>query len=150
MKGAELMAIKKKILVPIDGSKNSKRALLEARRYGDYLDVEITLLTVLKPVAPHYYSYLELSKPDNRARLVEAAEALMKDSVELLGYPEDKVTTKIRRGDPANEILEEANEGGYQLIIMGSRGLGIFSRSFLGSVSYKVLSHTNINVLIVK
>lgn len=145
------MTIKRKILVPIDGSKNSKRALLEARRYGEYLDdVEITILTVLKPDIPHYYSYLELSKPDDREQLTAAAEALVKESVELLGFPEDQVMTKIRRGDPANEILEEAEEGAYNLIIMGSRGLGIFSRSFLGSVSYKVLSHTNINVLIVK
>lgn len=150
MNGVELMALKKKILVPLDGSDNSKRALLEARRHCSESDVEVTLLTVLKPLVSEYYSYLDLTETGDRDRLYKDSENMLNDAFKLLGYPENKVKTKIRAGDPANEILQEAEEGQYNLIIMGSRGLGVFSRTFLGSVSNKVLNHTKTNVLIVK
>ena len=45
---------------------------------------------------------------------------------------------------------KEAKEGDYDLIVMGSRGQGAFSKALLGSVSKKVLNHAEKNVLIVK
>ena len=61
-----------------------------------------------------------------------------------------EVKTLFRNGDPGEEIIEEAEKGDYDLIIMGSRGRGIFTRTILGSISNKVLNHTNKNVLIIK
>ncbi len=60
------------------------------------------------------------------------------------------VDTVIRSGDAGREIIAEAESGKYDLIVMGSRGLGAFSRAMLGSVSNKVLNHVDCDVLIVR
>lgn len=59
-------------------------------------------------------------------------------------------TAVIREGDAAEEIIKYAEEIGSNLIVMGNRGLGTFSKIFLGSVSQKVLTHACCSVLIVK
>lgn len=139
----------KKILVAVDGSKNSERAVIEAKKYGEAFTSEITLLTVVKPLATAYYGNMELSKVDSE-KLESGKEAVLKKSLELFEEYEGKVHTKLRKGSPADEILEEAEDGAYDLIIMGSKGLGAFSRTILGSVSSKILNHTKTDVLIVK
>ena len=70
--------------------------------------------------------------------------------MELLGKASEKVHLIVKTGDPANEILTVAEEGTYDLIIMGNRGLSRFSKTFLGSVSNKILNHAKTDVLIVK
>lgn len=59
-------------------------------------------------------------------------------------------TAVIRQGDAAEEIIKYAEEIGSSLIIMGNRGLGTFTKAFVGSVSEKVLTHACCSVLIVK
>lgn len=138
-----------KILVAIDGSNNADRAVLEARRYAEFVDGEVTILTVMKPLSTTYYGNIELSKIDDENRENAKHKILNKALKNFEDYP-NEVQTKLRKGNAADEILEEAEEGAYDLIIMGSRGLGAFSRTILGSVSNKVLNHTKISVLTVK
>lgn len=138
-----------KILVAIDGSNNSERALIEAKKLGEYMDGVITILTVLKPLAIPYYGKSELAKIDNE-NIERSKQEILDDAFEEFEDYPGEIKTKLRKGNPADEILEEAEEGAYDLIIMGSRGLGAFSRTILGSVSNKVLNHTKINVLTVK
>jgi nucleotide-binding universal stress UspA family protein len=64
---------------------------------------------------------------------------------------EIEVFSGIRaRGDPADEILRNAERRKVDLIVMGSRGLGKFSRVILGSVSTKVLSNAKCTCITVK
>lgn len=140
----------KKILVAVDGSENSKRALLEAKKYGEVFGGSITILSVVKPMVPGHYSYLKPPTPEDNEVLENASKFLLQESLKVFDGFTGKVDAKLRRGNPADEILREAEEEGYDLIIMGSRGLGVFSRSFLGSVSNKVLNHTDTNILIIK
>lgn len=140
----------KKILLAVDGSENSKRAVLEAKNYGQLFDVEITLLTVLIPIANQYYTYLAPPMLEEPHQSKEIGEFVLKEASKLLALPKEQVHPKIEYGNPADVILREAELADYDLIILGSRGLGLFSRSFLGSVSNKVLHHTDKNVLIVK
>jgi nucleotide-binding universal stress UspA family protein len=58
-------------------------------------------------------------------------------------------TAKVREGETAAEILDEAKELGADLIILGSRGVGGLSRLLLGSVARRVLVHAACSVLIV-
>lgn len=140
---------KVKIIVAIDGSNNSERAVIEAKTYGECVGAEITILTVMKPITTTYYGNIELSKVDNENIKKSKQEILNKALKEFEDYPE-AVHTKLRKGNPADEILEEAEEGAYDLIVMGSRGLGAFTRTILGSVSNKVLNHTDTNVLTIR
>lgn len=133
----------KKILVAVDGSDNSERALIEARKHGDAFGAEITILTVL-----NQSSAKSPGKRDQNWE--ETGQVILTESLKLFDDFKGEVITTVRNGDPADEILEEAEFGDFDLIIMGNRGLGIFSRTFLGSVSNKVLNHTKKNVLVIK
>ena len=139
----------KKILVAIDGSKNAERALIKAKELGEYTEATITILTIIKPMFFPYYGKSEISKQDQK-EIENNRKELLTRSLELFENYPGVLETKIRKGDPADEILEEAEEGEYGLIVMGSKGLGLFTRTLLGSVSNKVLNHTKTNVLIVK
>lgn len=138
-----------KILVPIDGSNNSDRAVSEAKKYAEFIGGEITLLTVVKPLTVPYFGNQELIKIDNK-NLESAKEVVLNEALEEFEDFDGKVSKKLRKGNPADEILEEAEREDYHLIVMGSRGLGAFSKTILGSISDKVLNHTEKNVLIVK
>lgn len=139
-----------KILVSVDGSENSQRALVEAKKYGEISQAEVNILTVLD----HGFALRDKrtqssSKTEDLSR-EEIGEEILKESLAYFSDYNGEVYTTLRNGYPADEILEEADFGEFDLIVMGSRGLGVFSRTFLGSVSNKVLNHTNSNVLIVK
>lgn len=140
---------KMKILVAIDGSNNSERALIEAKRLGECMAGDLTLITVMKPINTTYYGNISLSKVDDENIEKRKQELLDNALEELEGYP-GEVKTILRKGSPADEILEEAEENEYDLIVIGSRGLGAFTRTILGSVSNKVLNHANTNVLTIK
>ena len=139
-----------KILVPVDGSEYSKKALLKAKEFAVALDGEITILNVINVVPPYDYQnnahkFLELEKMAS-----EQSNALLeKARMHFVDTP-IKVDVVHRRGDPANEIINFADDGNFDLVVMGSRGFGVFKRTLLGSVSDKVVHHTNTSVLIVK
>ena len=61
-----------------------------------------------------------------------------------------KCLTKILSGDPANTILTFSKKNKPDIIILGSRGLGGFSKLLLGSVSNKVSDHATTSVLIIR
>lgn len=138
-----------KVLVAIDGSNNSKRAVLEAKQFGECIGAEITILTVMKPLSTTYYGNIELSKVDDE-NIEKSKQAILDEALKKFkDYPHE-VQTKLRKGNAADEILEEAEEGAYNLIVMGSRGLGAFSRTILGSVSNKVLNHSSTDILTIR
>lgn len=139
----------RRFLLAIDGSKNAERALLEARALATHSKAELTILTTVKPLFLPYYGNAALLKKDNE-QLAKSKKRLLENALEFFEDYPIKVETKLRKGNPAEEILDEAEEFDYDLIIMGSKGLGMFSRALLGSVSSKVLNHTDTNVLIVK
>jgi nucleotide-binding universal stress UspA family protein len=61
-----------------------------------------------------------------------------------------KIETVIAEGDAASGITGYAQKGGFDLIVVGSRGLGRFKEMVLGSTSSKVLQHAKCPVLVVK
>ena len=140
-----------KILVPIDGSKTSKRAIEEAKLIGENFKAELIALTVIPETTifeqfPTNFPYaLEVSEANN-----EHAEMVLSDIEKAFEDYPYKTETLYKSGDPASEIVSFAQEKGVNLIIMGNRGLGAFSRTLLGSVSSKVINHSNVSVLLVK
>jgi len=127
-----------KILVPIDGSENAEKALRHAIFLAKSADVKLTLLYVqesslfdLKP---------ELTKEVGTRILSDAAN-------KAKGL---KVGQKLKSGNPAKVITKMANKEDYDLVVMGSRGLGTIGRFLLGSVSDHVAHYANRSVLIIK
>jgi nucleotide-binding universal stress UspA family protein len=74
--------------------------------------------------------------------VVDRAEALVPD-----GIP---VSSVVRRGQAAAEILKRVEDAEHDLVVMGSRGRGAATSLLLGSVSHAVLDHSRVPVLIVR
>ncbi len=140
----------KKILVPVDGSKNSINAMLKAREIGKALGSDITILNVIPLMQNYKYVHnKDFYKDVERETLKESQALLLNTKKYFEDYP-GVINTLYKRGDAVEEIVKYAEEGRYDLIVMGNRGLGAFSRTLLGSVSNKVIHYVNTSVLIVK
>lgn len=139
----------KKILVSADGSENAKRALLQAKMIAKCTGADIDILTVMEYLVINAYMVEYKAMPLSK-NAKDDAQNILKDALSLFDDFDGKVDGLIESGEPADVIIETAREGNYDLIVMGSRGLGTFSRTMLGSVSNKVLNHGSTNVLIIK
>jgi nucleotide-binding universal stress UspA family protein len=107
---------------------------------------QLTLLTVV-PHPPHAVAAAGVS-PQRLAEEMEtgAAKHLREVAATL---PQDlSVTTVLRHGDPAEEILTVLREQSFDLLCMGARGRGRVTGALLGSVSTAVLHHSPIPVAV--
>ncbi|HIS39451.1 MAG TPA: universal stress protein [Candidatus Aphodovivens avistercoris] len=142
------MAIKK-ILVAVDGSEGADRALELAQEVAEpNAEAHVDLVYVV-PIpllddnqAANFKSILDMMVADGKDLLAEA-----KEKVPAIA---DRTDTLIITGtNPATEIIKLIDKGGYDLMVIGSRGLsGI--KAYLGSVSHKVLNGSKVSVLIAK
>ena len=140
-----------KYLVPIDGSESSLRALDEAMRLGEKAQAEIFILSVVPEVylvdqVPNAYVYSEASD-DGVLNMTKKILGTAKERAAGYPYP---VNTNYVIGNVSKEILSFADANNISLIVMGNRGLGAFSRTFLGSISNKVINGSKVSVLVVK
>jgi len=144
----------KNILVALDGSKASNNALNFALGLAEMTSANIELLTIVPPVfLPSYSIYVLKSEA-----IAECAKELEISFRGVLSKAQEvvrkrkhtfKVSTRFEKGEPSEKIVEVAELGGFDLIIMGSRGLG-GRVSALGSVSSRVVDKSSCPVLIVK
>ena len=140
----------KKVLVAVDGSKNSNKALLKAKVIAQSFGSDIDILTVVRTAVVSPYITVEYTPVQSNLSFVRFGEEVLSESLNFFDDFDGEVTTVLKSGDPAETIIKVLEAGEYDLLVMGSRGLGTFSRTMLGSVSTKVLNHTDTNVLIVK
>jgi nucleotide-binding universal stress UspA family protein len=143
-----------RILLASDGSEDALKAAAFvadlARKYGSQVTVLHVFNMPISPVAFVGAPGIELDAPmmDQYADDVQAAVARRTGRVlEEAGVEYD---TRLEKGHPADRIVEVAEEGHYDLIVLGSRGLSEFKRFLLGSVSDRVSHHAHCPVLIVK
>jgi nucleotide-binding universal stress UspA family protein len=136
------------ILVAVDGSASSDRALAEA------IDIagSHSRLTVLSAVnRPPNWATIPATLPalESLATSLEReAEEALTNAVEQV--PASLPVTKILTHEPIRDALtDQLASGKYDLLVMGSRGRGALSASLLGSVSHFALNHSPVPVLIV-
>lgn len=139
-----------KILVPIDGSEFSKKSMLKAKELATALGSDITLLNVINPLKDVKYMHNKEYHLDMNRSLIKESDELLSAALESFKDFPGNVSAIHKKGDTVEEIVKLAEEGEYNLVIMGSRGAGAFSRTLLGSVSDKVVHHIKTSVLIVK
>jgi len=140
----------RRILVPIDGSPLSLRAAEVAGALAKRFDAGVTLLTAVDPpeAARSYVSETVLTEV--RRGLGQAADQVLDQAQARISDQQLKVEKKTEWGAPAPAIAAEANRG-YDLVVMGSRGLGVEAAEadFLGSVAQRVLRRVRCPVLII-
>ena len=139
-----LSGVYHRILVALDGSPDSDRALDEAIALAADQHARLTLVTVVTP--PSGLAAMAPPLPEDPD---EAFAALLRDAVERV--PQDvSVTRQVRHGNPAHEIVAAAEEGTNDLIVIGSRGHGRFADALLGSVSRAVVHGSHVPVLVAR
>ena len=141
------MKDEKRILIATDGSSGSRVAIEEGLELAESLRAGVTFVSVRpapSPVLgdPHYQR--ALSKELGRAR---AALAGAMARAEEHGIVCEIVTIE---GNVAEEIVKLAHERGVDVIVIGTRGLGPFKSTLLGSVSSAVVHAANRPVLVAR
>lgn len=131
-----------KILVAVDGSGYSKKALEFACELAEKFHGSLHIVHVPQGSAADRVMVLggaSIMIHAGREQIENAGRTLIDAADEIAGKKlSGKVTTELRGGDPAAEIVASAQENEADCIVIGSRGLGDFSGLLLGSVSHKV------------
>ena len=136
----------KNILVPVDGSEGSDRAITHAISIAEVCEAKLSFLYVAN-----------INQLAINACLSDAIlEAVTKAGNVILDRAMEMVPSGIEKeafsetGSPAVVILDFATSNNADLIVMGSRGLGIVKGVLLGSVSQYIVEQARCPVLVVK
>jgi nucleotide-binding universal stress UspA family protein len=137
------------ILVGVDGSGHSQHALEWAMNEAAIRHVPLTVLTVHEAIRG-YYSGTAVY-PDDPARTEQARVAAQQETDKVLAgltepHPES-VTVKAVHGFPVEELINAGEDA--DMIVLGSRGAGGFTRLLMGSTASQVAQHAHCPVLIV-
>jgi nucleotide-binding universal stress UspA family protein len=141
------------IVVGTDGSDTAKEAVRQATELAKTVGGKIHLVSAYEPVpegrlrgerqeVPDDLQWMVNPREDVNATLDEAASAIGEAGVGVETYP--------REGDPADAILDVAEEEGADLIVVGNKGMTGARRFLLGSVPNKVSHHAPCSVMIIR
>lgn len=134
------------ILVPLDGSDYSQKALIQACDLAKNHQSNLILVYVVdKPLSLNLLDrkeYLGILRKFGEKVLIKGKETAKEEGIDA--------TTIMKEGNIANEIVKLAKIKKCNLIIVGSKGLGATARFFLGSVSNKLATNSPCSILIVK
>ncbi|WP_428908359.1 universal stress protein [Niallia sp. Krafla_26] len=138
-----------RILVAVDGSKMSDKALKSAIQFAKERYSTIGVIHVEKNIRfPELMSNESVDQVYISLR--EEGSEILNNAVSFAAEEGIEIEPIYIMGDPAIQIVKKAEEGNYQLIIMGSRGLGNIKGLMLGSVSQRVSQLSHCPVLIIK
>lgn len=142
----------KNILIPIDGSENSIKAVEAGRELAKVFGSKVTILNVVPPGWDQGFGELDYvyvaTVPDE---ITKYSLELLKKAGQMFEGMDNQVETEIIYGSVVDTILDYTNAHGIDLIIMGSHGLGALkNRIMTGSVTTKILHHTGVPVLVIK
>lgn len=136
-----------KILIPLDGSLNSIRGLNEAISLARQSDATITGVHIMPNFSPKVSRILK----SHRIEFMKNAQKIMlhaRTSTARHGIEfNEKIVTS---GDVVKTIVGYAKSGGFNIIVIGSRGEGSPHAEYLGSVANGILHESKMPVLIVK
>jgi nucleotide-binding universal stress UspA family protein len=141
------------IVVGTDGSDTAREAVRQAIELAGRLGARLHVVCAYEPVpqarlreeaqqVPEDLQWLINPRADVDATLREAAAAAREAGVDAVPY--------ARQGDPADAILDVAEEQGAQLVVVGNKGMTGARRFLLGSVPNRVSHHAPCSVLIIR
>ena len=147
-----------KILIATDGSDFSRQAIEKACEIlADGEANNIKIISVSEEVAntgtepfgvsSEYIHEMEKIGREQATKFASEAEELIRGR---FADSPVQISTKIIKGSAGRAIVEEAQEWGADLIVVGSHGYGFWGRAFLGSTSDKVIHHAQCSVLVVR
>ena len=135
-----------KILVAVDGSEHSNRALHEAINIAKMTDGTVTLIHVV-PTKP---SVVMSSKEQFSEMQQNKGEAVLADGKKKAEADGVSAETLLLEGDVVGQVVKTAKEGNFDLIVVGARGLSKLEELMLGSVSHGVAKNASCPVVVTK
>ena len=142
-----------RIVVGTDGSETAKVAVKQAADLARKVGARIDVVSAYEPVPPSRLREERQEVPSDMAHTVrptEDVEALLSETASQVAKDGIEVATYARQGDPADAILDVAEEQNADLIIVGNKGMTGAKRFLLGSVPNKVSHHAPCSVLIIR
>jgi nucleotide-binding universal stress UspA family protein len=138
------------IVVGIDGSHHSTRALEWALKEAALEHASLTVLTVHSvPVSPWTGSPVLMERDaDDQEKMLQAAEELTRTVASQLGESRpDSITVRAISGYPSQELIDASKDA--DMVVVGSRGGGGFAKLLVGSVTSQVVEHAYCPVVVV-
>ena len=142
-----------RIVVGTDGSETAQLAVREAAELARQTGAELDLVSAYEPVPQSRLRSEQMEAPDDIAHTVgprEDVDAILREAAAEVEAAGVKVRTFARQGEPADAILDVAEEESADLIVVGNKGMTGAKRFLLGSVPNKVSHHAPSSVLIIR
>ena len=143
----------KSIVVGTDGSETATQAVHQAVDLAKQIGAKLELVSAYEPVSDQRLRGERTEVPDDLQWMVnprEDVDATLSDAADVVREAGVEVDTFAREGDPADAILDVAEEREADLIIVGNKGMTGARRFLLGSVPNKVSHHAPCSVLIIR
>lgn len=140
-----------KILCPLDFSEGSEHAMLYALAFAQAYDAHLELLHVVE--LPFLPSYSTAGVPDLTLpvdQIQDECQKRLQSTVEEQKEKHEDVEGKVLAGAPFVEIIEEARDGDFDLLVVGTHGRSGLKHMLIGSVAEKVVRKAPCPVLTVK
>lgn len=132
-----------RILIPTDGSRGTAHVAMHALDIAEQNDAEVCVLYVVDDEIPRVLQDVvgvrdELEEVGRQSTTTIARMAEARDL---------EVTTEVREADPADEIVDYAESGEFDLVVMGTHGHGGLGKRLIGSVTEHVVRESTVPVL---
>jgi nucleotide-binding universal stress UspA family protein len=141
------------IVVGTDGSDTAGEAVRQATELAKAVGAKVHLVSAFEPVGNQRLREERQQVPEDMSWMVnqrEDVDRTLRDAGEQIHEAGVDVETYARQGDPADAILDVAEEKGADLIVVGNKGMSGAKRFLLGSVPNKVSHHAPCSVMIIR
>jgi len=141
------------IVVGTDGSETARKAVQEAIELAKAVGASIELVSAYEPVPTARLRQEQRETPQDLQWMVnprEEVDETLSEAADSVREADIAVNVYAREGDPADAILDVAEEKGADLIVVGNKGMTGAKRFLLGSVPNKVSHHAPCSVLIIR
>ena len=143
----------KSIVVGTDGSETATQAVCQAVGLASVLGATLELVSAYEPVPGQRLAHERLEAPEDLQWAInprEEVDTTLEAAAEIARQSGVEVNAYARQGDPADAILDVAEEQSADLIVVGNKGMTGAKRFLLGSVPNKVSHHAPCSVLIIR
>jgi nucleotide-binding universal stress UspA family protein len=141
------------IVVGTDGSDTAREAVRQAVELSARLGARLQIVSAYEPVPGARLREEAQHPPPDLQWIVnprEVVDATLRDAADVARAGGVDAATYARQGDPADAILDVAEEQGADLIVVGNKGMAGARRFLLGSVPNRVSHHAPCSVLIIR
>ncbi|ELY58716.1 universal stress protein [Natronolimnohabitans innermongolicus] len=135
------------ILVPYDGSEPAEAALEYA--FETFPDADVTALYVI-PIPEGYWAAFEDTEDRIPSGARDHGDTILDDAVAVAADHDRDIDAETATGRPDHEIVDWAEDGEYDTVVIGSHGREGVSRILLGSVAENVVRRAPIPVIVVR